>query len=168
MRLFSIFCITPHPLPLVLSYRRYIADNCLAARMHMHMLDCDSLLAAGPVALKCFNLSCKSAGQFVEHSLGAVRLLDDVSAREAPDKCDGCHMNASHLRRQHAFNFIPWIDPPDGCQHEIERILIGHTSLPAGIAKLLAKAAKVGPRSGAARFHEQLHAKRRVGMISFQ
>src|SRR5262245_44568247 len=85
MGLFSIFSITPHPLPLVLSDRCYIADNCLAARMHMYMLDCDSLLAAltfmrgaGFICSRLLLKRCKTArscadGSYAEAVCAAVR-----------------------------------------------------------------------------------------------
>jgi hypothetical protein len=47
-------------------------DDGLSAVTHGHVLNDDTLLAAGPVSFKRFDLSRKSPGQFVEGALGAV------------------------------------------------------------------------------------------------
>ena len=73
-------------------------DDGLPAVAHGHVLNDDTLLAAGPVSSKRFDLSRKSPGQFVEGALGAVLLRNVLDVIETTREGHHRVVNGGHLR----------------------------------------------------------------------
>ena len=90
----------------------YLIDG-LAALVYHHMLDCDLLLAPGPVFLERLDLRCERSRQFVESAFGAVLLGNIIDVLQLAREGHGLHVNGGHLCRQHRLDLVLRLDTLD-------------------------------------------------------
>jgi hypothetical protein len=109
-------------------------DDGLAAGIHGNMLHRDLLLPAGSVSFESLDLSHKVLQSLlkVRSALSCCGMLSTFiqAAREG----HGRVVDGRHLRREHGFDLIPWFDPLDHREHEVEVALVHFVALPFGVS----------------------------------